>query len=315
MSFNEALKFMRRNPEYMEVLKRIVAYEEEHCKNQYFETLGWEWRDVRTEPAVLKKLFLAGILRNPYKSRSHCGYLLVDREAVKRALEYAEAEEGEVEGEPEPFEVSESIFEDIVGYEDVKKLFLKGLRSRVHFLMVGPPASAKSLFLLCLERLLGAKYVVGSRASKAGITDLLVTCKPRILLIDEIDKMRGEDLSALLSMMETGVVVETVYGKQRRVQLDTVVFAAANTLKRLPEEVQSRFQVLHFREYSRAEFLEIVTHALKRRGFDEGLSKHVAKAVWDILESRDPRQAVRIAKLASTVEDVDSVVAVLLRHL
>jgi DNA replicative helicase MCM subunit Mcm2 (Cdc46/Mcm family) len=116
------------------------------------------------------------------------------------------------EGQVEP---TVEIFDDIVGYEDVKRLLIKGLRGRVHFLMVGPPASSKSLFLLCIERLPGAKYIIGSRASKARIADYLINYRPRILLIDEIDKMHIQDIAVLLSMTETGLpwLVMSVGGK------------------------------------------------------------------------------------------------------
>jgi Holliday junction DNA helicase RuvB len=86
--------------------------------------------------------------------------------------------------------VNPSIFEPIIGYEDVKALFLKALRMHgdglpVHFLMVGEPASAKTSFLLCLSKLKDSYYLLGSRTTKAGLTSLLFEKKPKILLLDE----------------------------------------------------------------------------------------------------------------------------------
>ena len=42
------------------------------------------------------------------------------------------------------------LFESIIGYEDIKKIFKMSLISDkpVHILLVGPPASAKTLFML-----------------------------------------------------------------------------------------------------------------------------------------------------------------------
>jgi Holliday junction DNA helicase RuvB len=311
--FEKTLELVRKSPDLAELLREIVDFEEKHKDQPYFSDVGWEWSDLRVEPVLLKKLYLMGILNMPYKGRRK-GYLLADREAVKRALEYAEAEQEELKPEEKPIEPTVEIFNDIIGYEDVKKLFIKGLKNRVHFLMVGPPASAKSLFLLCIENIPGAKYVIGSRASKAGIADYLINYKPRILLIDEFDKMHIQDVAVLLSMMETGRVSEMLYGKTREVELDTVVFAAANTLKRLPPEARSRFQILHFTEYSEDEFKQVVVNVLKRRGVDEDLAQYIAQRVWSTLGSKDPREAIRIAKLASTKEEVDEVIDILKKH-
>ena len=45
-----------------------------------------------------------------------------------------------------------------IGYDDVKKIFARSLRptKRVHILLIGPPASAKTLFLLEVTRLPGS---------------------------------------------------------------------------------------------------------------------------------------------------------------
>ncbi|HXX98370.1 MAG TPA: hypothetical protein VEL11_14770, partial [Candidatus Bathyarchaeia archaeon] len=47
---------------------------------------------------------------------------------------------------------SEPFFEEIIGYDHVKKLFRMVLSSEstIHILLVGPPASAKTMFLTAL---------------------------------------------------------------------------------------------------------------------------------------------------------------------
>jgi len=86
--------------------------------------------------------------------------------------------------------VQPDIFDPIIGYEDVKELFMGALKMYgdglpVHFLMVGEPSSAKTMFLLCLSKIKGSVYLLGSRTSKAGLTDILIEQKPALLLIDE----------------------------------------------------------------------------------------------------------------------------------
>ena len=306
-NFESVLGLLLDRPKLKETLERVVDYEEEHQFDEHFETLGWEWDDLDPpiSPQVLYRLFLRGVLKRPYKSIRHRGYLLANREAVKEALRELDAH-ANLPPEEETFKVPWDLFDDVVGYEEAKELFLRALDvGQVHFLLVGPPSSAKTLFLLCLTRLPRSRYVLGSRMSKAGLTDYLFTHQPRVLLLDEIDKMHGEDYGVLLSLCQTGRVSEMIYGKTREVTLNTTVFGCANTLKGIPPEVISRFQVLKFKEYGREEFINVVENVLGRRGVESELALYIAKQVWDGLGVRDPREAIRVARLAKTREEVD----------
>ncbi|MGI0016549.1 MAG: hypothetical protein ACREBU_24265, partial [Nitrososphaera sp.] len=62
----------------------------------------------------------------------------------------------------------EPLFESIVGYNDVKKLFGMSLSSDkpVHILLVGPPASAKTLFMLECMKLERSFFTLGSHSTK-----------------------------------------------------------------------------------------------------------------------------------------------------
>jgi len=309
--FRRTLEFLRDRPGYAGFLRAIVDWEEEsedHAKH------GWRYSDVLIPPSLIVRLLNAGIaVRSRWSTSKHKRYLLADRESVRSALNLIELGEG-VAGVEVPFEIPENLFADVVGYEDVKRLFLKGLEGGVHFLMVGPPASAKSLFLLCLETLPRSKYVLGSRVSKAGLTDYLITHQPRVLLLDEVDKLRGEDYGVLLSLCETGRVSETLYSRTREIALEITVFACANDLKRIPAEVIDRFEVLRFPEYTREQFIDVVENVLARRGVEEGLAVYIAKQVWDLLGKRSLREAIRVARLAETKEEVDELVKVLRKY-
>ena len=85
--------------------------------------------------------------------------------------------------------------------------------STTHILLTGPPASAKTMFLMSLLQYLNKSYFVdGGNTTKAGIIDYLFENQPRYLLIDEIDKLRPEHQTFLLNLMETGIISETKYG-------------------------------------------------------------------------------------------------------
>jgi DNA replicative helicase MCM subunit Mcm2 (Cdc46/Mcm family) len=80
---------------------------------------------------------------------------------------------------PEPLTVREralKVFSDIEGLDDIKEMMLRALESteRAHTLLVGPPASAKSLFMLQIENIMRSKvyFAEGASTTKAGIQKL-----------------------------------------------------------------------------------------------------------------------------------------------
>jgi len=71
--------------------------------------------------------------------------------------------------------------------------------------------------------------MVGSNSTKAGLVNQLFERKPKYLLLDEIDKMNRSDQSSLLNLMETGIISETKFNKTRHIELNSWVFATANS--------------------------------------------------------------------------------------
>lgn len=101
----------------------------------------------------------------------------------------------------------DQLFEDIVGYDHIKRLFRMALdpESTIHVLLTGPPASSKTMFLTSLMRWLKNSYFAdGANSTKAGMIDYLFENRPRYLLVDEIGKMAPKDHALLLNLMETG---------------------------------------------------------------------------------------------------------------
>jgi Holliday junction DNA helicase RuvB len=79
------------------------------------------------------------------------------------------------------YSTSDQLFNNIVGYNDVKKLFRLSLSSErpVHILLVGPPASAKTLFMLDCIKLERSFFTLGSHSTKSGMIDYLFKQRPR----------------------------------------------------------------------------------------------------------------------------------------
>jgi DNA replicative helicase MCM subunit Mcm2 (Cdc46/Mcm family) len=91
--------------------------------------------------------------------------------------------------------VHNDIFDNIIGYEDIKKLFFLSLESHkpIHILLVGPPASAKTLFMLSCMKLERSYFTLGTHSTRSGMVDYLFEKRPRFLIVDEIEHMSIRD--------------------------------------------------------------------------------------------------------------------------
>jgi holliday junction DNA helicase RuvB len=98
---------------------------------------------------------------------------------------------------PEPLSVREralKVFLRIEGMNDIKEIMLRALESpeRAHTLLTGPPACAKSLFVLEIEKLMSDRvyFAEGASTTKAGLQKFILENQHKeIIIIDEIDKM------------------------------------------------------------------------------------------------------------------------------
>jgi replication-associated recombination protein RarA len=206
-----------------------------------------------------------------------------------------------------PLTKSEQLFDSIIGYDDVKRLFNLSFSSEkpVHMLLVGPPASAKTLFMLSCMKLERSYFTLGSHSTKSGMMDYLFQSRPRYLIIDEIEHMPVRDQTALLSLMETGIIVETKFKKTRNTQLKTWIFATSNSTDRMLTPLLSRFMVLHFKQYKYETFQEVAVHLLCREGISREIAIATAETVWSKMKSKDIRDCIKIGHLAKTKDDVN----------
>lgn len=132
----------------------------------------------------------------------------------------------------------------------------------------------------------------------------------------KIDKMKPKDQAVLLNVMETGIIYETkLNGKTRQKKINLRIFATSNNADRLSNALRSRFMELFLKEYSYKEFIDIVKLLLKKRHhLDEVISEKIAFAVWNVLESKDVRDVINIAKLTKSALDVDWLVNIKLKY-
>jgi len=308
------------NPEWVEVLKEAFEVEkrwyERYPREQYpdMEWLGFEWHEVHGPPATLNKMVTSGVLDVSYSSHSSTNYKVRDPEVVKEAIALLEA----LPMEPEvATEIPDDIFQPIIGYDDIKEFLLKALKGekRLHFLLEGTPATAKSLFMLCVQRAIPqAYYATGSRTTAPGLTDALLTHEPWVLLLDEIDKMDMRSYAVLLSLMESGNVVETKYKRHTVTRVNTIVIGAANSVAKLRPELLSRFDFhLRLKPYTRDEFITVCRNYLSEfEGVPGPLAEYIGLKVWSSLKiPSDVRKARGIARILDRFDegDVDRVIA------
>ena len=105
---------------------------------------------------------------------------------------------------------SDNFFDYIIGYNDVKKFLRMSINTEepVHILLIGPPTSAKTMFIKSMMKLDNSYFTDGGNTTKAGMLDYVFENKPKYLLIDEIDKMSTKDQTFLLNLMETGMFLK-----------------------------------------------------------------------------------------------------------
>lgn len=293
-------------PETAALLGRCLAEQDAHAADDYW--LGFTWADVRARAAHLNQLIIDGVLEQSYKSHSATCYRVAEPEALRQALARVDAQ-GDVLAEVYE-DVPGDLFDVIEGHDRLKNLLRLAIAAPrpVHLLMDGPPATSKSLFLSELARLQPSRYALGGTTSRAGLVEYLLAERPRFLIIDELDKMAAADLSALLSVMESGIVSRLKRREDQVRRVHVWVFAGANRLQHIPPELLSRFWRAHLDPYSDEEFRRVVVAVLtKREGVDAEMANYIARQVGR--RSRDPRDAVKVARLGTSKADVDLLVS------
>jgi holliday junction DNA helicase RuvB len=218
--------------------------------------------------------------------------------------------------EDAPPELPEDLFGVIVGMEMEKRVLRRVVLSagQLHALLVGPPGSAKSLFLEELRRLPESRYVVGRNMTSAGLLDIVngEQGKVHLLLIDEIDKGDQNVLSTLLSVM-TGKATRATHGSHLEVDTDIRVVAAANSAEPLHEALRSRFIELHLAPYSLEQRKAVIAGFLaNRKDIDPKRAAEIA--TWVAPLSADVRDAEQIAEVDREDPDLAKQLAERLAH-
>lgn len=317
-------EYLREKPEYVNILKRIIKYEEENKDKEHHHTkdteydVCWEYDDVGASPQKLYQLTINGFLDKLFDSNSSTVYTLKDREELKDVISNIgmSEEDGDMMKEMHDFpseeDLPDGLFDDVIGYEDVKWVLKRAITTDdiVNILLVGPPGSAKTVFLLSMQDLDGAEFVSGKSSSGPGVLDVMFERTPKYLAVDEFDDVDNDTQKVLSQHMDTGIVDETKHNKDRTLKTNTNTFASANSTDGIIKQVEDRFVDLHFDPYTKEEFDEICRHLLPRR---EDVTKDeasvIADKIWEIEGEANVRKAISVARLSRG--DPEKVISIL----
>jgi len=298
-------------PSDMEILRRAYERENDSRDRRPASHRNWAYFDVGAARDDIKRLLDEGMLIVAFKNANGANYKLSDK---GRSFVFATTMEHEFAKVPAS-SVMEAL-ELVVGFDDVKEAIARAVESRrrIHFLLEGPPACAKSIMLEGVRSSVPGAYIAfGSRTSAAGLSEVLFQIQPSILLMDEADKMRADCFSVLLGLMESGEILETKSQKVRGIKLETMVIAACNSSAKFPPEFLSRFALhIYFPKYSREEFIDVCRGFLSRAEncppdvaatigslvHDYGLGDvRKARGVWQLMTSPTEAEMHRVIQL------------------
>ncbi|MGB8933896.1 MAG: ATP-binding protein [Candidatus Nitrosopolaris sp.] len=192
--------------------------------------------------------------------------------------------------------IRDNEFSNIQGYDDIKDIVRRALDSveSYNLLFSGPPSSAKTLFLLgILDMRKDGVYFDGSNTTNR-ILDVLQEQRPRIICIDELDKMPRTFQNQLLNFMESGRVKVDHQKKQYDFEIKRAkVIANCNEINRLSKPLQSRFRKLFLSRYTEQQFIDVSVKVCPKLSEDTALM--IGEEVWE--QKGDIRDVISIGKL------------------
>jgi len=214
------------------------------------------------------RVTINGIVRRVGKPDSVLSEFMIEANSVEKLtsndeIEFTEDDIDklkEIARDPDIYtKIVKSIAPTIYGYDDIKlaiALQLFGgirkklpdgteIRGDIHILLVGDPGVAKSQLLRYVHRVAPRSvYTTGKGTTTAGLTAItvkdgvdgkwtleagaLVLADRGVALVDEIDKMRSEDRSALHEAMEQQTVTVTKAGINATLNARCALLGAAN---------------------------------------------------------------------------------------
>lgn len=284
---NIVQQFLQTYPLYRKGLEKILKYEKEHKEDwkqqrqkakegKYADITGWEWGDVRVEPAHLKTMLVNDITKQVYSSHSATVYRLEDPEMVETSLAapiekngrsedvladvtISDTESQDFGAIKDPLEhFSKKVCPELSGHDDVKKAILlmivndkdtgRNKRDRIHVLLAGEPGTGKSVLIDWMVSMFQANYcdpntsrvgLVGDASGGSITPGMLNRSHGGILCIDELEMMPDKD--ALRESMERGMYKIVKGSKDELFNAAVRIVGSLNNADKLSAPLRERF--------------------------------------------------------------------------
>ena len=209
-------------------------------------------------------------------------------------------------------EQSKEFFSKVYGLDLVKENIYRALlaQGQINILLIGPPATSKTLFMEQIqEKCNNVCYFDASNTSGPGFLEYLnLHQKSMVLIIDEVDKLKKNDLNSLLGLLNNGRVVKNVKGTVYNFTMNCKIFATSNSNANLTKPTRSRFQEYHLPEYTDNDYIDVVKFCLAER-----ITETTAEIIAKILlahERKDVRAAISISNLIQMGDTMDDIARV-----
>ena len=185
-------------------------------------------------------------------------------------------------------------FENICGFDGVKGIIRRVLDTHENFnlLLIGQPSSAKTLFLLGIIKARKAVYFDVYNQS----VDMLHKQTPKIICVDELDKMSTDFQNHLLNFLENGHMKDR--SSHFEIQ-NCKVFASCTDISGLSKSMQSCFRRLHLAPYTEEQFLDVAVRVLPK--LKESTARMIGEQVWN-QGNKDVRNIIEIGKLLRNID-------------
>jgi MoxR-like ATPase len=187
------------------------------------------------------------------------------------------------------------------------------MQKRITILLVGPPASAKTLFLMGILEYRKGVYFDGSNTTSR-ILDVLQPERPRIICIDELDKMSRSFQNQLLNFLESGRIKVTQMKRQYDFEINGAKnFGSCNEINRLTKPLQSRFMKIFLPRYTEEQFIAVSQKVLPK--LKNELASYIGRLVFS--KGGDIRQVISIGKLVKKSDgpaEIEQIMDVMTRY-
>lgn len=232
----------------------------------------------------------------------------------------------------EPQDLSKSIneralsfFSDIIGNDALKVQIYRALIQEdraINFLMCGPPAVSKTLFMKVIEDKCNNVifFDAASGSTGSGLIEILRRNQnAKILLIDEVSEMKGTNLDIIRGLMSDGRISKTLKSQLINFRMKNLkIFCTTNNPTKLSRPLKSRFQIYLINGYNTVEFVKVLSFCLLKQNIvsTEEMARELSFAMVHY-EIKDIRTALSICSLIHPEdkhEDIKQVIENYIMH-